>query len=304
MIVWYGSPYTLEEATQAEGQDQMGQETVETLFAGGLERRYRLHVPTRPGRRAPLVLALHGRLGSGAKISRQSGFNTLSEKYGFMAVYPEGVRRSWADGRGITQADRAHIDDVGFVAKLLDRLPGQLPVDPARVLLVGHSNGGFMVFRLLGEMPERFAGAAVVAAALPERLAGSLHFKSPLPVLFVHGTADPIIPYTGLRLPDGRRILGVEESASHVARLNGCPAEPVRHPGPVFSPTIRTTYLIHEGHRCRVRVLRIEGAGHGWPGAQEAEERWGPAVRCDSLWIAGEILRFLSPRLGAPAADA
>jgi hypothetical protein len=36
-------------------------------------------------------------------------------------VYPEGYRRSWADGRGKTPADQAGVDDVGFINALLEQ---------------------------------------------------------------------------------------------------------------------------------------------------------------------------------------
>lgn len=76
-----------------------------------------------------------------------------------------------------------------FVAELCDAYAG----DPARVLLVGFSQGGMTALAALLTAPEAFAGAAMLggrllpaalaAAAPPERLAGR-H------VLLVHGTDD------------------------------------------------------------------------------------------------------------------
>ena len=91
---------------------------------GGLRRSYRIHIPpsfdrTKP---TPLVLALHGGGGSGWHMERLTlgGFNTLSDKEGFIVVYPDGIERHWNDGR-LKVKYRTHkekIDDVGFLSAL------------------------------------------------------------------------------------------------------------------------------------------------------------------------------------------
>ena len=45
-------------------------------------------------------------------------------------------------------AVRENHDDVGFLEALIDHLDGFAQIDPARVVLVGHSNGGMMAYRL------------------------------------------------------------------------------------------------------------------------------------------------------------
>lgn len=278
----------------------MDEEKTEVLLAGGRKRRCQVVVPAGAERPAPLLLALHGRLGSGDRMRSQSGFDAFSRGCGFLCAYPDGFRRSWADGRGITPADRAGIDDVRFLADLVDRIGERFSTDPARVVLVGHSNGGFMVFRLLAEMPGRFAGAAVLAASLPEALATRLAHAAPLPVLLLHGTADPIIPYAGMPVPGGGRVMGAQETAAWLARVNGCAETPRSDPGPIFSPSIRVDRLTYENGRAPVRLLHIQGGGHAWPGGRDSDPRWGPPVPCGPTWASKEILRFLSLVLGIP----
>src|SRR5579863_433219 len=109
-----------------------------TFPAGGAQRSYLLHLPPQyaqlaPGQRLPLVLALHGRLGDGPRMARLTHLSAVADQHGFAVVYPDGVRRSWADGRGVTPADRAGVDDVAFLSSLLASLTQQYALDPRRV---------------------------------------------------------------------------------------------------------------------------------------------------------------------------
>src|SRR5262245_42601457 len=85
------------------------------LRSGGVSRTYLLHVPpSYDGSRAvPLVLAFHGVGGQGWGMSRLSGFDALSDRRGFLVVYPDGLSRQWNDGR---EGRTGH--DVAFVADL------------------------------------------------------------------------------------------------------------------------------------------------------------------------------------------
>ena len=127
-----------------------------TLEFAGLERSYRLFVPSGvsdPGQ-APLVVALHGGLGSGDQFATASNFETLAETEGFIVVFPDGADRTWNAGTCCGQAVSKDTDDVGFLAALIDQLKADLPVDPASVFMTGHSNGAMMAFRFGCERAE------------------------------------------------------------------------------------------------------------------------------------------------------
>ncbi len=38
----------------------------------------------------------------------------------FAVAYPDGYRGCWADGRGVTTADEAGVDDVAFLRAIID----------------------------------------------------------------------------------------------------------------------------------------------------------------------------------------
>ena len=58
----------------------------------GRTRTYRTYVPAGVGTDdVPLVIALHGGTGSGAKFERSSGLDEQADLHGFVVVYPDGV---------------------------------------------------------------------------------------------------------------------------------------------------------------------------------------------------------------------
>ena len=68
--------------------------------------------------------------------AKLTGFNAMADREGFVAVYPEGFRRSWADGRGFTRADEKGVDDVGFVVELIGRIRERYLTLPSKTFVI------------------------------------------------------------------------------------------------------------------------------------------------------------------------
>ncbi len=239
------------------------------LVHAGETRSYIVEFPAAHGP-APAVIVLHGGGGTGRQVRRATGF-TLTER-GFVEIYPDALNREWNDGR-VTLADapmRAS-DDVGFLRALVASLAAEGRVDPSRVFVTGISNGGAMTQRLLCDAPDLVAGAAVVAMNLPAGLACPP--GPPAPLLFLLGTADPIVPYAGGPITIGRRdrgaVLPAEETYAFYASRNRCGG---------YRETLLPDSARRDGVRVRVREWQgcaapfaayiAEGGGHSWPGAR------------------------------------
>ncbi|HEU5370452.1 MAG TPA: PHB depolymerase family esterase, partial [Ktedonobacterales bacterium] len=153
-----------------------------SLSSGGLTRTYQGHLPSSyDGVKAlPLVLALHGHGGDGQGMLRLTHLNRIADQHGFIVVYPDGYQKSWADGRGATEADQAGVDDVGFLSALIDALANQYKVDQKRVYVTGISNGGFMSERLACDLSNKVAAVAAVAATMPTGLAARCAPQEPV----------------------------------------------------------------------------------------------------------------------------
>src|SRR2546430_13000011 len=111
---------------------------------GGLKREYLVHVPRsyRPGRRAPMLLALHGGGGGADYQADDSKYRLISksEQAGFIAVFPNGTSRfpsgilaTWNAGSCCGGAHKNHVDDVGFIRQVIHRMERPASIDSTRI---------------------------------------------------------------------------------------------------------------------------------------------------------------------------
>jgi polyhydroxybutyrate depolymerase len=268
----------------------------EKMVCKDLVRRYHMHLPSNyeSSHSLPLLIALHGRLGTGKMMIKQTHFNEIADREGFIVVYPEGSKRGWADGRGITHADKRGVDDVAFIDKLMKVLKEKFSINHTRIYIAGHSNGGFMAQRLAIERSHQFAAIAVVAASLSESLASRFTPSRPMPILFIHGTADPVTPYEGGKQTGGARVLSVVDTVKTWAHFNGCKKSPKLQEihgldsGPLVSVL---TYRSCQNH-AQVKLFRIDGGGHTWPGESESLSKSGVGKLSAGIDASEEIWKF------------
>lgn len=231
------------------------------------ERSYLLHVPPGLKSPAPLVLALHGGGGTGAQFERWTKFSQLADREGFLVAYPDGIGKNWNDGRQDVQAQafRDKVDDVAFLRAVVDDVARQQPVDRSRIYATGASNGGFMSSRLGIECPDLFAAVAPVIGGIPE----GLQPTHPMPVLIIQGTEDPLVPYNGGEVNAFGSKRGRLHSTDESVEL-WCAANGLQGPARVESlPDTDPQDGCHvERHDYgAVRLYKVIGGGHTWPGA-------------------------------------
>ena len=190
------------------------------LAVHGVDRTYRLHVPRglpRDGT-AALVLAFHGGGGDGAGMERLTGFSALADRVGFAVAYPDGIARHWNDGRdsSASEAHRRRVDDLGFIAALIDTLVAELNGDPKRVFATGISNGAIFAHYLAAHLAGRVAAIATVAGSIAQPFAQEFAPSAPVAVFMIQGTDDPLVPYSGGGVAPGRhgRVIGRDFDAT------------------------------------------------------------------------------------------
>lgn len=240
------------------------------IQAGGEERSYLMVRPEGMSGPLPVVIALHGAAQSAQSFRDYFGLDPAAAAHGFVAVYPQGEGRVWNDSRPAAMRLKAVLrpgDDVAFLVALAHRLVAEGVADPARIYLTGISNGGFMVERMACEQAELFAAFSVIMATTPANAREECHPARPVPILFIHGTADGVITYSGFWTPVGA-TLSAPDSAALFARLNGCGASRTRDL-PDLDPADGTTVTERAWEGCQdgalVRLLSIERGGHQSP---------------------------------------
>jgi poly(3-hydroxybutyrate) depolymerase len=125
--------------------------TTHTITVDGQRRTFRVYRPARlpAGTPAPLVVMLHGALGTGAQAESTYGWDAEADRGGFLVAYPDGLHRSWAVSDGCCGPPAAAgVDDVAFITRMVKEVSGWLPVDADRVFATGISNGGMLAYRL------------------------------------------------------------------------------------------------------------------------------------------------------------
>ncbi len=166
-------------------------------------RPYYLHVPTGydGGSPMPLMLMLHGYGANHTIEGLYLGLENLADSRGFFYAAPDGTldssgSRFWNATDACCNFDNLPVDDVAYLTAIFDDVEAHYLIDPKRVFVVGHSNGGFMTHRLACERSDRIAAAISLAGA--QWLDASLCSPTdPVSVVEVHGTADTTIPYDG-----------------------------------------------------------------------------------------------------------
>lgn len=194
-----------------------------------------------PAKSYPLVILLHG---YGANADAQNVIFGLKERTTdrqFILVMPDGTKddsghRFWNAGPSCCDFDGTHpVDDVAYLTGLIDESEKIYAVDKKNVNFVGHSNGGYMSYRMACEIPERIHRIAVLAGAVDSDPKYCVSDK-PVSVLHMHGTADEIVYYpphptapTDGFLPVV--TIGAEATIERWTQKAGCPADwptPVR----------------------------------------------------------------------------
>ena len=259
----------------------------------------------------PIVLAFHGGQSHPEMMRRFSGLDHLAEAGHAAVVYPAGTGSrsgmlTWNGGNCCGDARAENVDDVGFVAAILDALPSRLPVDRRRIHATGMSNGAMMAYRVAAELAGRIASIAPVAGPLALATIAPTRAVS---VLAFHGTLDQFTPFEG---GVGRRSVTrvshrpVLEGILEWVHADGCPGEPAREPVTCTDDGITIERLAWGPGRegSEVVLYRIDGGGHTWPGRRPDSFYLGScALSLDATALITEFFqRHPLPEAGSNAA--
>lgn len=243
----------------------------------GHERQYYVHVPSSYNSKnpTPVILVFHGGGGNALNAMKSTQMNQTSEKYGFLAVYPQGLgpkRRgkiigTWNADRCCGTAEKNQTDDVGFTSAMIDDLAKHFNVDTRRIFATGHSNGALFSYKLACELSDRIAA---IAPNSGQDSLNSCRPQRPIAIIHFHGTADQSAKYEGGHCggrlgDDGWDCVSVPEYVDQWRKLDGCSDEKR-----VVYRKGAATCVSYDACSNGVEVVlcTIEGAGHTWPGGE------------------------------------
>lgn len=243
---------------------------------GGRTRTYILHVPTGyDGSRAlPIVIMMHGGFGDSKSAARYYQWSEKADAEHFFAVFPNGVNRAWNAGYCCGQPERTNVDDIGFLAAMVDDIATIVSVDRRRIYATGMSNGGMMAHRLAAARPDLIAAIGPVAASIGGQFGPTSPVDvppapaSPVAVMIFHGSEDKHVLYGGgetqAGFVKGRIDISAAESTRFWVTANGAAAFGVTETNAV-GDVIKETHAA-QGNYADVVLYTIVGQGHAWPG--------------------------------------
>ncbi|KAJ6534019.1 hypothetical protein DFH09DRAFT_1325462 [Mycena vulgaris] len=249
-------------------------------------RSFLVHVPAKydPRTAHPVVLSFHGYGESDKTQEKITGLSTagyLIDGKGIIAVYPLAAygpgkhhkpARAWA-GAPYSPQD---VDDLGFVAALMDSLQNNLCVDSKRIYASGMSNGGGFVgtsviiwkaLRCLRRLP-------IVSAALynDTHPFDDCTPGRKIPLITFHGTADETVPYDVLFVSPSVYLIDDTVSIPQwrdawVVR-NGCDASTPSDLSDPYDDVVETTWQCGDNNETIIKAFDIEDGIHKWPSTE------------------------------------
>ncbi|GLS85116.1 esterase [Cypionkella aquatica] len=247
-------------------------------------RHYLIEMPDHPT--GAMILVLHGGGGTPAQFADMTGFSAPALAEGYAVIYPAASqpKRITMWQTDVEKPGRA--DDFGFLDQVTRDAATRFQLDPARIYMSGFSNGAAMA--------EAYAMARAGRIKAVAAVSGTLDLRRTLqaqPMLIIHGTADPRVPYQGGRGAKSKVKTSFDAIPAQVMALVaafGDLSQADRLIDPVDDGMQVTQSDYSNGQGVQLRLLSISGGGHGWPG------RLSPKPKASDISATAEALRFFA----------
>lgn len=239
------------------------------------ERSYRIRLPpaAAAGGRVGAIVLAHGFRDTAANIMSDAALAAAIGALGLALVAPQSKGEGWSLPNAPLGGRRPALDEVADMARLLDDVARRFPVDRARMMAAGFSEGGMLVWHLACAGGGLFAGFAPVSgtfwAPVPQDCP-----TGPVTILHSHGTDDAVVPLGGRRIREARQG-DVEDAVRRYAAFGRFGSAVLTEtPGLTCRRRVNDAGRVLEvclhpgGHSLRsedvVRAWRSLGAIHGW----------------------------------------
>ncbi len=239
---------------------------LDTITVDGLERYYRLYLPVNYSEDAnmPLVMNFHGYGSDAIQQELYTGLFLLANTENFVVCHPEGtLDQIGKKFFNVGFPNSTGVDDVNFATTLIDLLIEDYKLDSTRVYSCGMSNGGYFSYKLACERGDKIAAVcSVTGSMVPAQFEACM--PAPIPVMQMHGTADPTVLYEGDEIG-----VPIETLVDYWVNINQCNTEPeytaiedVNTDDECTAELFKYTEGINGNE---VHFYKIEGGGHSWP---------------------------------------
>jgi polyhydroxybutyrate depolymerase len=250
-----------------------------SLVHDGMVRSYDLFVPANAGSRPlPVVFVFHGGYGTPEQAEKITRMQELASQVGVIVAFPAaaGEGQQWNDGRDYTAGGP---DDIAFVDALIEDIAATYAVDRQRLFATGLSNGGMFTLRLACERSDTFRAFAPVIASFPVDYVDRCAPARAVPIAFIHGTSDALMPFAGGPITEGKgdsstdrgEVISAPATVAFWAEANGCWPDPVQQMLPDLvrrdGTRVERFTFVDCPFGADVVHYQVIGGGHTWPGS-------------------------------------
>ncbi len=195
----------------------------------GGDRPVKMHVSSKydAAKPAPLLILLHG-YGASGTVQEDLYFKLKAQADARGYVYgvadgtvDAGGKRFWNATDACCNFGGSTVDDSAYLSGVVDQIKAAYNIDPKRVYFVGHSNGGFMSYRMACDHADQIA-AIVSLAGATFKDDSKCKPSEPVAVAQIHGDMDETIAYAGGDFGGVVFYPGAAETVSAWAAHDGC----------------------------------------------------------------------------------
>jgi len=216
---------------------------IEEINVGNTIRQMLVYAPLDIEPNRPLLISLHGMNQDINYQKNQAKWELVAKENNFVVVYPAGINKSW---------DLSGTKDIDFIIAIIDEMYDRYTIDRNRVYLSGFSMGGMMTYYAATKIADKIAAFAPVSGYL---MGGpNTNSSRPIPIIHTHGTADDVVPFSG-----------VQTCLNAWITRNNCPTTPVvtdPYPEGIVSSNGTRYYWGPGIDSVEIVLLKLEGVGH------------------------------------------
>lgn len=256
-------------------------------------RTFLVYVPSSyiEGTAVPLLVNLHGTTEDADYQNSLANFGLIADTADFIIVLPNGQPNPQMYGFVTWNIFpvSSGVDDQGFLSALIDSISARYSIDANRVYFTGHSAGANMSYELACSMSERIAAIASVNGCMFPFFVSACKPKHPVPVMEIHGTADPVRTWNGAG--PVTQAVNVDTLIKHWVRLNGCSPVPDCDTLPDIITTDNSSvyHYTYAGGLAgsSVEFYKVINGGHTWPGSLVKEPFGNTNMdfsACEVIW--------------------
>lgn len=281
-------------------------------------RNYYLYVPHNYDGTAklPVMVMLHGCFQAPLDFARETGMNTVAEKYGFAVLYPEqtfqdNIWKCWNWFKPVNQARLS--GEPSIIIGMLDDIKKHIQLDSGKIFAAGLSAGAAMASNIVACHSDIFAGAGIHSgleyrAAVTESEAHQVVKTGPtqdvnqsgvaaakcsgtagrtVALVVFHGKNDPYVnPINSDRIiQQFSKMNDILDDGQDNDSQNSTVI--ATHSDKVSGGYSYTTELFGGSGSVHLEKVIVEGMGHAWSGAavqgQYADPR-GPNAS-EMMWV-------------------